>query len=83
MVHILKKYVDLNENKRLYHIAMLCREAKVTMLNCALLRFPQQTQELLHLGYFHFWTLRHFLTLLALHTHTHTITEREVKRKQR
>lgn len=35
-----------------------------------LLRFPQQLQENVHLGYFHLWTLGQVLALLDLHTHT-------------
>lgn len=48
----------MNENKRLYQVVVLWRKVTVAALNCALLWFPQQTEELLHLGYFHFWTLR-------------------------
>lgn len=55
------------ENKRLYHVVVLGDEA--TVLNCALFWVPQQTEKLLHLGYFHFWTLRQVLTLFILHTH--------------
>lgn len=31
----------MNESKRLYHFAVLVREAMVAALNCALLWFPQ------------------------------------------
>ncbi len=51
----------------------------MAMLTCAVLRFPQQTEELLHLGHFHFWTLRQHLTLFTLHTHTE---ERERERER-
>lgn len=45
----------------------------------AFLGFPQQTEELLHLGYFHFCTLRRILTPLGLRTHTHTQTDAKNK----
>lgn len=60
----------MNENKRLYHVLVFGREATVAVSNCALLWFPQQTEKFLHLGYFHFRTLRQLLTLLSLHTYT-------------
>ena len=79
-----KRYVFffMNENYRFYHVVVSAREDRVAALSCVLLWFSQKSEEeLLHLGYFHFWTLT-LLTLLALHIHTHTHRQRERERER-
>jgi len=71
----------MNEKKGLYHVAMLDKEATMVMLNCTLLWFSQQTEKLLHLGYFHLWTLRHLLSLLDLQTQKNTQTDARTLKK--